>query len=197
MSFHPLADLLLHPLEYRAYPPSTSTPRAVVVLGGGSISHAPNLPTSPAGTKRILYGLMLANDTGLPLIVSGEENESARTTLIQIIRRFHLPFKECASLRPHCFLIEGRSKDTYQNALFTAEKAPKSIYLVTSAYHMPRSYRLFRHFGMDVTPAPTDYRSWSEYRPLDMLPSHEAMDKTYRALHEYLGLLSLYLRGVS
>ncbi len=196
LAFHPFADLLIKNLEYRHYPKATSTPRAVVVLGGGEVKGAPNLPTSPAGTKRILYGLMLANTTKLPLIVTGVEGESARRTVQEIIEAFNLPFEESDTPKAMRFTIEGKSLDTYQNAAFSATIAPKSIYLVTSAYHMPRSYTLFRHFGFEVSPAPTDYRGWSGYRFQDFLPSHEALDKSHRALHEYLGLASLYLRGI-
>ncbi|MRI59304.1 MAG: YdcF family protein [Epsilonproteobacteria bacterium] len=196
ISLHPVADLLIKSLEYRSYPIPHSPPQAVVVLGGGDIPQAPNLPTSPAGTKRILYGLMLAYQDHLPLIVSGKENESAKATILQISEAFGLPFKESSTPKPLHFTIEGVSQDTFQNAAKSATLAPKSIYLVTSAFHMPRSYRLFRHFGFEVRAAPTDYRGWSQYEPLDILPSMGAMWKSYWAMHEYLGLLSLYLRGI-
>ena len=196
ISFHPLSDFLIKRLEYHTYPKARHTPRAVVVLGGGEVKNAPNLPTSASGTKRILYGLMLAYKSELPLIISGKEDESARATISQIIRSFDLPFKESETPKPMHYTIEGMSHDTFQNASYSTVLAPKYIYLVTSAFHMPRSYYLFRHFGFEITPAPTDYMGRSEYELLDLLPSQAAFFKTYWALHEYLGLLSLFLRGV-
>ena len=113
-----------------------------------------------------------------------------------MIQAFGLSFRECSVFKPYCFLIEDKSKDTYQNAYFSAKIAPKSIYLVTSAYHMPRSYLLFSHFGFSIIPAPTDYKSGKGYELINFLPSYGGFEKVYLALHEYLGLLSLYIRGI-
>jgi len=195
------AKILMDPLERANYPKPSQDPVAVVVLGGGDIAGAPNLPLTPSGTKRLLWGLMEANRRGLALVYSGCEREWARASIQQIVQALNLPFRPCDHLAPGCYLIEGASKDTYENAkytrtLFERLKAEPTIVLVTSAYHMPRSWRLFRHFGFTIHPSPTDYRIDEEPNPIALLPNMGSLQTSYLALHEYLGLASLTLRGI-
>jgi uncharacterized SAM-binding protein YcdF (DUF218 family) len=54
-------------------------------------------------------------------------------------------------------LTEGRSSDTHQNALFTAEllrNHPGKKVLLSSDYHMFRALHTFRKAGLDVSPLP-------------------------------------------
>jgi uncharacterized SAM-binding protein YcdF (DUF218 family) len=54
-------------------------------------------------------------------------------------------------------LIEDRSRDTHENALFTAallRNDSRKKVLLTSDYHMFRAYRAFRKAGLDVSPLP-------------------------------------------
>ena len=196
------SNYLLKPLEEKRFDKNPVNPMAVVVLGGGQADKDPYLKLSPQGVKRIVTALLLANKKSLPLIYSGYEggNANARFTIEIMIKNFNLPFKECKEPKRGCFVIEGKSRDTYENAKYTKallkQKAP-SVILVTSAYHMPRSYRIFRHFGFYITPKKTDFRSWE--RGLSFwshLPNMYNLYNSYLALHEYLGLLSLYLRGL-
>ena len=54
-------------------------------------------------------------------------------------------------------LLERNSRNTYDNALYTAvvlnNKNIKRILLVTSAFHMRRAVALFEKQGFDVVPA--------------------------------------------
>jgi uncharacterized SAM-binding protein YcdF (DUF218 family) len=95
--------------------------------------------------------------------------------------------------------LEGRSRDTYENAVFTKQlvnPAPGERWLlVTSAWHMPRAMGCFRRAGFAVEPWPVDYRTngryglWPNDRPSDGLREFDA------AAREYVGLLMYYLRG--
>jgi len=195
-----VGNMLLEPLENRKYPLLKNTPQAVVVLGGGKTAKAPNLPLSASATKRLLYGVMLSFKKRLPLIISGCEGEWAKRSLLEINEAFHLGFKPLLKPKGFGYMIEGKSVDTYQNAIFTKklfQKENPTIILVTSAYHMPRSYRLFRYAGFNVLAKPTDFKEDSDYIWKDFLPSFGGLKKSYIALHEYFGLLSLYLRGFS
>ena len=200
LSSHFVAKALLEPLEDMPFPTNPKTAEAVVVLGGGYVSKDPTLPLSASGTKRLLWGLKLAVEKNLPLVYTGYENSYARKSLQTLIQAFNLPLQECTHLQKGCFVIEGKSKDTYENAKFTKElfasKHP-SIILVTSAFHMPRSYQLFSHFGFAITPSRCDYQLSSlTFKWRAVLPSMDELHKSYTALHEYLGLLSLKLRGI-
>lgn len=99
--------------------------------------------------------------------------------------------------------VEDKSLDTYQNAEFSKvafEKAglkEPTIYLVTSAYHMKRSIRLYEHFGFKVIPAATNFKINHRAKDMwDYLPNAHSLYKSYIALHEYVGLLSLKVRGI-
>jgi len=114
------------------------------------------------------------------------------------MRSLSLGVRQSHTLKPHSFIVEGKSKDTYENALYTSRLLPPSstIFLVTSAYHMPRSVRLFRHFGICPIPKKTDYKYDARLEFQDFLPSFGGLKRLYLALHEYLGLLSLDIRGI-
>ena len=196
------AHLLIAPLEEKRFLSNTHKPIAVVVLGAGDTQGTPNLPTTAMGTKRILWGVMEAKKHHLPLIYTGYENSFAKETIEEILRSFDLPIKECNELRYGCYMIEGKSRDTYENAKFTKAlfqsmgvKNP-SVILVTSAFHMPRSYHLFNYFGFTITPSPTDYKQDTHPNIWNILPRMDNYTTSYYALHEYLGLASLYLRGI-
>ena len=102
-------------------------------------------------------------------------------------------------------VIEDRSRNTRQNALFTAELAGSrgigKVLLATSVWHMPRAEAAFRRVGLEVIPASTDYRFAGDgYRPakpwlLRILPDIGALSRSTRAFREHLGLLVYRLRG--
>ena len=82
-----------------------------------------------------------------------------------------------------------------QNAVLSAailrNAGIQRVVLVTQAFHMPRAVRLFRAAGLEVVPAPTQFKTAgrSPLGPLDLLPQSNALRNSYYALHEWLGLL--------
>ena len=70
------------------------------------------------------------------------------------------------------------------------------VLLVTSAFHMRRSQRLFERQGMQVLPFPVDFQArgvWAgqlKQDPTQWLPSARALDDSSRALRELLGRLA-------
>jgi uncharacterized SAM-binding protein YcdF (DUF218 family) len=70
----------------------------------------------------------------------------------------------------------------------------KTFRLVTSATHMPRSMRIFTSLGMQPQPAPSDFiakRSYWWRLDADQLLTSQ------RAIHEYVGMLWLWIKGLS
>jgi len=61
--------------------------------------------------------------------------------------------------------------------------------LVTSAYHMDRSMKVFQKAGLDPVAAPSDFKKGKRYDILDYFPSGANLRKTEHAFHEYFGLL--------
>jgi uncharacterized SAM-binding protein YcdF (DUF218 family) len=95
-------------------------------------------------------------------------------------------------------LVEGRSRNTVENALFAQKLAqPKpgeTWILVTSATHMPRAVGCFRHIGWSVVPYPVDFRSdapWS----LEAVVLSRNLALFELAFHEWVGLVTYRLLG--
>jgi uncharacterized SAM-binding protein YcdF (DUF218 family) len=97
-------------------------------------------------------------------------------------------------------LVEDRSRNTAENAEFSAEiirqRGWKRVALVTSAMHLWRSERFFRRAGVDVIPIGCMYRSdefgWSVFA---FLPREGAALQHQEAMHELLGGLYAFLQG--
>jgi len=199
-----VADILLTPLEtpYNVTLDKTLKADAVIVLAGGSVAGSANLPLANDAYKRAVWGLMIAKQTNLPLYFSGAglykkytEADAFNDSVNEIKTNLQV---EDISLH-----VENKSLDTYQNAKFSKELFKEqgienpTIFLVTSAYHMKRSVKLYKNFGFNVIPAATGFRiSNKPKNNWDYLPNMGAFQKSYVALHEYAGLLSLILRGI-
>ena len=190
LSSNPLIGAaLLRPLEntYPSREPQTY-PRgdAIVVLGG-------------VGFDRLLYGIRLLRAGRAPLLVlSGgivpsrigtDMTEAAR------MRRLAIEF----GVTPKMILVEERSRNTRENALFTRqllEKRGKKILLVTSAGHMLRAAAVFRNQQLEVIPVPTDLRIIPKALTLlQFLPALSALEYSTTAVKEYTALLLYRLKG--
>lgn len=98
-------------------------------------------------------------------------------------------------------LVTSRVENTAQEAQEVANllaSRTKKITLVTSAFHMPRASNLFRQRGFDVYQFPVDFRSRAQsqsLKPMDLIPSTEAADATFKAMREFLGRTYYGLRS--
>lgn len=208
-----VSDWLLRPLEEPFNQSIAKTPvDAVIVLGGGHTQGVANLPLSSDAYKRMMWGLMVAKSNNLPLLFSGGgmqkeylESDAFLDSLkeLKLYLEIATPNSKSLSTKEFSLHVEDKSLDTYQNAEFSKtafEKAglkEPTIYLVTSAYHMKRSIRLYEHFGFKVIPAATNFKINHRAKDTwDYLPNAHSLYKSYIALHEYVGLLSLKIRGI-
>src|SRR5690606_8439443 len=93
-------------------------------------------------------------------------------------------------------ILESRSRDTYESALYSRELAVpepgETWLLVTSAFHMPRAVAVFRKAGFPVVPWPADYRTSGEENfgfttdnPLDSLGNTTVGLREWLALAAY------------
>jgi len=191
-----IANLLIYPLEH-GYRHDSIKPSAVVVLGGGTNSFDV-LKASKDAFKREVYGIILSKKHNLPFIFSGggikkiSEAQNVKKDLELITSVCNCKIKS---------FFETESLDTYENAKFTAELfdklgLAKKIFLVTNAYHMKRSIELFKHFGFKIIPKPVGYYYNPSYTVWSILPNFGAFETSYKAVHEYFGLLSLKIRGI-
>jgi uncharacterized SAM-binding protein YcdF (DUF218 family) len=96
-------------------------------------------------------------------------------------------------------LFEDRSRNTYENAIHTAERLQpgetQTWLLVTTAMHMPRAVGAFRRAGFRVLAYPVDYRTGktSTFSLLPTLTSN--LERLDYAVHEWLGLVTYRLLG--
>ncbi len=186
LSFKPVSNLLLYPLENIPY--INKKAPFVVVLGGGVVSKD-IIKSSSHQFKRLVYGMCIASKNNIPLIFSGagvgEEAKGVKHDIKYLENSFHFKIKA---------YYEDKSKNTKQNAYFTAKlfkkhHFKKKIYLVTSAFHMKRAEIDFKKAGFEVIPRPTDYLSDYNYVWYDIFPSIDALYNSFWALHEYLGII--------
>jgi uncharacterized SAM-binding protein YcdF (DUF218 family) len=191
---------LIAPLERRTTPlerPLDSGAQAIVVLSAGRIQRAPeyggrDIPDYIA-LARLRYAAHLQHATGLPILVSGgdplehgtSEAESMATALSE---DFRTPVR----------WIEPRSRNTAENATMSADVlrsfAVRRVLLVTDAMHMPRASAQFRRAGLEVVEAPTMFHGRGALTARGLLPSADALWRSYQATYEWLGLLWYSLR---
>jgi uncharacterized SAM-binding protein YcdF (DUF218 family) len=195
LSIKPITNLLLTPLE--TIDIAHKKGELVVVLSGGS-NPDDILKSAPDAFKRVTYGIVLAKTNNIPLLFTGggiikpTEDEMAKKDIELFQNSFNFKLKT---------YYENKALDTVENGKFSLEvvkenNLSKNIYLVTSAYHMKRSIIIFRHFGFNVIPKPVGFfvekRNYNFY---DFLPNMGNFHKSYKAIHEYFGIISLWLRG--
>jgi len=96
-------------------------------------------------------------------------------------------------------IIESQSRDTDDNAdnviKICERKQYKRIALVTSAYHMPRAYKLFGKSALSVTPVLCDSKLDMRYTIYSFLPQFSSFANSTKALREYIALAVLYIAG--
>jgi len=193
-----LANTLAKSLE-RQYPQKNmahySQHDAIVILGGGL-----RLPSSPASevqlgarSDRYWYATQLYRAGKAKQIFIAAGNAYAQTDLLgeavyakQLLSKWGVPER--------AIVVEAQSRTTEQNrdniAVLLERRKVRSILLVTSALHMPRSMELFASLPLQITPASADVLVRYEKRPswTRWLPSSSSIDLSTRALHEYYGI---------
>nr|CRH07296.1 Conserved protein of unknown function [Candidatus Magnetococcus massalia] len=175
---------------------AASPAQAIVILGHGRYPQAPEYggkDTTAAGALvRMRYGATLQRQTKLPIMVTGGAVFSGRSSEASLMaevleRELHVPVK----------WQESSSRNTWENAKNAVETFKKEgidhIFVVTHAKHMRRAIWSFEQQGIQVTAAPTMFKTIMPPFPLAYLPG--AIGEIRTALHEYLGLI--YYRLVS
>jgi uncharacterized SAM-binding protein YcdF (DUF218 family) len=159
--------------------------RALVVLAGGSrnlYEFVPSIERLDDTTQgRLLGGARIYRDHGpFGLVIVTGTGEPYVTSMADYLVLLGVPRDKIA--------LETQATDTETNATFSAQilqkHGSKKVVLVTSALHIPRSVSAFQRAGIDVLPAPVDFRGGHGWR---LIPSSSALFRTSRASHELLG----------
>lgn len=162
----------------------------IVVLGGGRILGALEYPAREtlayASLRRTAYAAQLASQTGLPLAVAGGKPGGGVLGEAELMKRLLED-----GFRQRVMLVEDRSLDTRQNALYMAkaltERKSRTVVLVTDVTHMPRAARAFEAAGLRVVPAPVHFRTSAPLNVTDFVPSVDGLELSRNALRELIG----------
>jgi uncharacterized SAM-binding protein YcdF (DUF218 family) len=198
----PVARWIGMPLEQRfpAFTAADADIAGIIVLGAGYavVSQLTGLPVVEASGGRLVKLIELAEKYpqarlaytggGSPSLAMSEADRAARD-----LARVGFDVSRVT--------FEGRSRNTYENAIFTREMlAPRPgerWVIVTSGIHMPRSVGAFRAAGWDVIPAPVEIIFGPQlnfdrgFHPIRQFPT------VTRIVHEWIGLVVYRVLGRS
>ncbi|MBU1362402.1 MAG: YdcF family protein [Gammaproteobacteria bacterium] len=191
-----VAHALIATLENQsaAIAPDAPSPPAgaIVVLGSGLATDAAEYG-GDTSTERTLvrarYGATLARRYALPVLVTGGRPINAGRSEAEVMADI-LDAEFGVKVRWR----EDEAMDTAGNAAGSARLLKAAgidrILLVTHAFHMPRARLRFEQAGLEVVPAPTAFFSHPDDDWLlgDFLPQPKALQMSYYALHEWLGM---------
>lgn len=163
--------------------------QAIVILAGGK-REAPEYggwTVNDLSLTRLRYGVKLARQTGLPVLLSGGvvHRGPPEATLMAAV------MEQEFGLAPRW--VESRSRDTHENARYSAQILKRAgisrVLLVSHAVHLRRADAEFAAAGIAVANAPTELRAPDdgETTLFDWLPSSQALRQSYLALHELIG----------
>jgi uncharacterized SAM-binding protein YcdF (DUF218 family) len=202
--FSPLGNWLFLPLEERVARAALDgeTVSGIIVLGGALdtvIGLSRGGPPLNEAAERMTETVALARAwPGIPVIFSGGVGEilSSEVTEADIARRLFTDL----GLAPERLIFEGQSRNTFENAAYTAELVRglegDGFLLVTSAYHMPRAKMLLEAQGLAVFPWPVDYRTRGASDVWRFFPrASEGLRRVDIASREWAGLAMAWLRG--
>ena len=194
------SDSAIHLLENqtRVVDLKSDSADAIVVLGAGTYFHAPEFNgedtvSSPA-LLRLRYAAKLQRETGKPILLSGGKplgNLSPEALQLKAVleQDFHVPVQ----------WTEEASNNTLENARYSYpllhQAGIKRIYLVTHAWHMPRSVMAFQAAGFEVVPAPLAFTTRYQTGLLSFIPNAEGLNNSEIFMHEVIGLLWYRLKS--
>jgi uncharacterized SAM-binding protein YcdF (DUF218 family) len=168
----------------------TSDARAIVILGGGTRTNAPEFGGDTLGRltlERVRYGARIARETKLPLLVTG--GSVGAITPEAVLMRDALAQEYGINAR----WVEQYSLNTHQNARYSsallAAEGITTVVLVTHAFDVPRATAEFRASGIATIPAPTGVPRLTQLEATDFLPSISALEVSYYNLYEILAFL--------
>jgi uncharacterized SAM-binding protein YcdF (DUF218 family) len=199
----PLGNYALLPLESR-FPLPRSLPArldGIIVLGAPvdpRITAERDQVTLSGSATRLSEALRLARLHPEARILYTGGSGSLRYPEMReadAARRFFLE----QGLDPARLVLERESRNTYENALFSARlvqpQPGQRWLLITSAMHMPRAIGVFRALGWPVIPYPTDYRTIPSGGTDYYFDFTEGIVALEDAAKEWLGLVAYRILG--
>ena len=198
----PLHPYLIREIENRY--PRTAWPAhvdGILILGGGydtAVLRARHAPAANSTAYRLTEAYAAARHyPGARVVFSGgsgvlggvdwSEAETARYVLLQM------------GLAPKRLILEPRSRNTYENILFSktlVKPKPGEVWLlVTSAIHMPRAMAIAKKQDWPMLAWPSDYITSPRIGGGGFFSIGDNLAMTDFAAHEAIGLIAYRLTG--
>jgi uncharacterized SAM-binding protein YcdF (DUF218 family) len=202
--FTPIADGGLAILEDR-FPPVAADgppPDGILVLGGAIDTRANKagrgLALNDAAERMTEVAALAQRYPAARIVFTGGDGElfpgiatEAETARI-LFSSFGIPADR--------MVFEDRSRNTWENAVLTKEivkpQPGQRWFLITSAFHMPRSVGIFRKVEWPgIVAYPTDYRTGSAGPGLNRIRAIDNLQNLETLAKEVIGLVAYRLTG--
>jgi uncharacterized SAM-binding protein YcdF (DUF218 family) len=203
VGYLPIGKALAHILEDRFPPwnPRRGPPDGIIVLGGAidpllsqtrgmvALDDEAERVTVIAGLARAYPKARIVYSSGNGVLFPHARPEAD----------FAAPLLESFGVAPGRITLENRSRNTYENALFTKAlvkpKPGEHWLLVTSAQHMPRAIGCFRRVGFPVEAYPVDWNTRPHLHLMLTDGLSAGLHRADEAAHEWIGLAAYWLSG--
>ena len=172
-----------------------------IVLGGMvTYDEENNLIGFHEAIDRLMYALTMYENKRIDnILISGGSGSLMEDVLeAEILHKYLIEI----GIPDKDILIEAKSRNTYENALFTKELLTKkysngNFLLITSASHMRRSKACFEKLDLKIDIFPVDHSSGPRKFVFDHLfiPQSHIMDAWKRLLHEWVGIIAYKIKG--
>jgi len=162
------------------------------------------------GIDRLLQAVRLYKEGKIrKILIAGMSEEINITTGEEKLPKRTYKYKDMLKdmcIKEEDILIEPKSKNTYENAQFSANFIQKNnkelniqfssnqnqILVITSAFHLRRSLGCFEEVGLKVDGFSTDFLATERKNTLtifSLIPTEDAMAKWGRIIHEIVGYI--------
>ena len=154
------------------------------------------------GADRLLHAIQLYHEGKIrKLLITGGSGSITRQDVSESQGLAKVALM--AGVKPEHLYIESRSRNTRENALFSAEIIDQNwpgeeFVLITSAFHMRRSLGCFKKVGLRPIAFGTDLYAvpWEWENPLSLLvPTPESLAAWNILIREWVGIISYKVMG--
>lgn len=202
LGLFPVGDWILEPLETR-FAAVQTLPEEIdgIIVVGGSVEMGASLkwgrPQLNEHGERLTAAVALARHyPEARILYTGGIGRLSQDgpAEAEIAARF----LRDQGLEPERLMIESKSRNTHENAVFTKKMAApldtERWLLITSAFHMPRTVGSFREAGWRVIPYPVDHKTSDHWARWHLKFARYILEADF-AFREWVGLVYYYMMG--
>ncbi|HVW97715.1 MAG TPA: YdcF family protein [Mucilaginibacter sp.] len=190
--FARLWDVQPEPLKKKSY-------SCAIVLGGFSSVDGNGKGYFNPAADRFIEGLkLISTGKATHLLITGGSGSLLNQRFKESV--WVKTQLELVNVPDSCIIIEDQSRNTFENAIFSKRELDKHqlsppYLLVTSAFHMRRSLRIFRKHQVDVIPYPCNFlEGRGNFMASDLIPSADPLSTWNIYIKEVVGSVAYYFK---